>query len=274
MKRSSFQVASALLWVAATAFGQTAPAGPTFEVATIKPSPPFSMENFMSHKGVKIDKAYADIGGASLTNLIAFAYRVKDYQVSAPDWMNGAHFDVLAKLPDGASKDSVPEMLQALLAERFHLRLHTVSKEMSVYALVLRQGAKLPPKPTDYQPDYKPRYGPVDMKELSPTTMERYARGLSGAVDRPIVDQTGLDGEYMLPVFAALSASNAYYAGVVAKQREAAVGHDALVDALAANAANAPGVSTALPRELKLESRKLPMTVLMIDHMDENPTAN
>jgi len=45
------------------------------------------------------------------------AYRIKDYQVSGPDWLAGARFDIVAKLPEGATRDQAPEMLQALLAD-------------------------------------------------------------------------------------------------------------------------------------------------------------
>jgi uncharacterized protein (TIGR03435 family) len=278
MNRALLLAAPVLLWAVAEAFAQPAPAGPAFEVATVKRSPPFDMNLFFSgkaHTGVKIDKAYADFGGSSLASLIAYAYRVKDYQVSGQEWMEAAHFDVLGKLPEGASKDSVPEMMQALLAERFHLKLRAVSKDLSVYALVLREGgSKLLPKPADYKPEYGPKSGPAGLNDLSPTTMENYVGVLSHSAERPVVDQTGLSGEYMLPVLSALQAASARYAGAVARQREARVGHDALADAIQAIADEAPGVSSVLPKELKLESRKIPMTVLMIDHADETPTAN
>jgi len=96
------------------------------------------------HVGMKIDAARVDIGSMSLAELIRIAYRVKAYQVSGPDWMASERFDVLAKLPEGASSAQVPEMLQALLAERFKLTMHRESKEHAVYALVVgRNGPKL-----------------------------------------------------------------------------------------------------------------------------------
>ncbi len=99
-------------------------AGPAFEVASVKPAAPLDRSQMLSgqmHVGMKIDAARVDIGGMSLADLIRVAYRVKPYQVSGPDWMAPERFDVLAKMPEGATREQVPEMLQALLAERFKL---------------------------------------------------------------------------------------------------------------------------------------------------------
>jgi len=280
MKRTFLLAASALLWAAVAGLGQTAAPGPTFEVATIKPSPPFDMSLLPSgkaHVGLRIDKGYADFGDFPLLSLVAYAYRVKPYQISGPDSMNSKSFDVLGKLPEGASKGSVPEMMQALLAERFNLKLHTETREVKVYALVVTNGgSKLRPKPADYQPDYKMKdWGPTGPPrgELVPTTLESYARTLSSALDRPVVDQTGLKGEFMLPVFAALRAANERYAEAHHIGQPATGGQSAPADDATPFAA-ASSITEALVDGLKLESHKLPMTVLVVDHIDENPTAN
>ncbi len=85
-----------------------------------------------------------DIRFMSLYNLVVTAYRIKPHQLSGPDWMRSQRFDIAAKIPDGVSKDQVPEMLQALLAERFKLSIHRDSKDQSVFALVVgRNGSKL-----------------------------------------------------------------------------------------------------------------------------------
>ncbi len=122
-------------------FAQT----PGFEVATIKPSPP--MESIAVqilsgkvHVGMRMDGNRVDIGSMPPSGLIQTAYRVKPYQVSGPGWISGQRFDILANMPEGASQDLVPEMLQALLAERFKLTTHHETREHSVYALVAGKG--------------------------------------------------------------------------------------------------------------------------------------
>jgi uncharacterized protein (TIGR03435 family) len=123
------------------------PAVPSFEVASIKPAPPIEPAKIMAgkmHIGMSIDAARVDIGNLSLADLIRTAYRVKAYQLSGPDWMSSQRYDVLAKMPEGVSKDKVPEMLQALLAERFKLTVHHTTKEEQVFALVVgKNGPKL-----------------------------------------------------------------------------------------------------------------------------------
>ena len=86
--------------------------------------------------GMTIDAARVDICFFSLADLIRTAYRVKPYQVSGPSWIGADRFNIQAKIPDGVSKDVVPEMLQALLAERFQLTFHRENKEIAVDALV------------------------------------------------------------------------------------------------------------------------------------------
>src|SRR5579871_4621693 len=110
------------LWLIPALVAQSPSAAPAFEVASIKPSPPLDPSKLIAgtmHIGVSIDSARVDIGSTSLADLIRIAYRVKPYQVSGPDWMKAQRFDIMAKIPDGVSKDMVPEMLQGLLADRF-----------------------------------------------------------------------------------------------------------------------------------------------------------
>jgi uncharacterized protein (TIGR03435 family) len=145
---------------APVAFPAKPPAGGwAFEVATIRPAKMPSQADMMNgkmHVGMKVDAARVDLGLMSLSDLICQAYKVKPYQISGPDWMGGIggqRFDVLAKMPDGATKDQVPEMLQALLAERFNLAIHHDTKERPVYALIVGKGGpKMKESPADPAP--------------------------------------------------------------------------------------------------------------------------
>lgn len=129
------------------AFGQPAEKL-EFEVASIKPSEPQPMG--MIRVMASTDAGMARFSGLSLQDLIRRAYRVKDFQIVGPDWLNSARFDIVAKLPAGAKEDQVPEMLQALLADRFNMTLHRDTKEHAIYALVVgKDGAKL--KESDVQ---------------------------------------------------------------------------------------------------------------------------
>ena len=131
---------------------QAPAAGPVFDVATIKPSGNLQAQMAAGklHIGMSIDAARVDIGSMSLADLIPVAFAVKPYQVSGPDWMREARFDILAKMPEGATKDQVPLMLQALLEDRFKLVVRRETKDHPIYALV---AGKTGPKLKESAPD-------------------------------------------------------------------------------------------------------------------------
>src|SRR6476659_5055448 len=137
-KRSMTVCGAAVLCEAVALHAQTpaaAPAAaPAFEVAAIKPAPPLDAAKIMAgklHVGMTINAARVDIGNLSLADLIRIAYKIKSYQLTGPDWMPAQRFDMQAKMPEGATKEQVPEMLQTLLADRFKLSIHRDSKEHS-----------------------------------------------------------------------------------------------------------------------------------------------
>jgi len=109
----------------------------------------------MPKLGPRVDGARAEYTFMALRELISLAYKVKPFQITGPAWIASERFDIVAKMPEGASKDDAPLMLQSLLEERFKLTLHRESKEHPVLALVVGKGGpKLKespeaPKPID-----------------------------------------------------------------------------------------------------------------------------
>jgi len=134
-----------LALTAIAAFAQTKPA---FEVASIKPAAPIDMAKMaaaiqngqMPKIGAHVDANRAEYTYLDLKSLISLAYHVKPYQITGPDWMANTRFDIVAKLPDKASKDDAPGMLQTLLEDRFKLTIHRTSAEHPVLALVVGKG--------------------------------------------------------------------------------------------------------------------------------------
>jgi uncharacterized protein (TIGR03435 family) len=107
---------------------QASVANLVFEVASVRPSAPPDMAKTMadlqagkSSTSVRIDGTRATFVYMSLKQLVAYAYKMRSYEISGPEWMTTDRFDIQALLPDGATKDDVPAMLQSLLAERFKL---------------------------------------------------------------------------------------------------------------------------------------------------------
>ena len=133
------------LLLSTAAFAQTPPL--TFEVASIKPAgalDPVAIASGKMRIGMKVDGAICDIASFSLHDLIRTACELKDYQITGPDWlgtpMSAQRFNLQATMPEGATEKQVPQMLQALLADRFKLVFHRESKEHSVYALIVGKG--------------------------------------------------------------------------------------------------------------------------------------
>jgi uncharacterized protein (TIGR03435 family) len=153
-------VSASLMLAAGAAFGQTPAAPLAFEVASIKPAPTITPAMVQSgkpiHAGMKIDAARVDIGYFGVMDLIAKAYEVKPYQITGSDGitslssqMTAQRFDIVAKMPEGTTKEQVPEMLRTLLADRFKLAVHRETKEHAVWALVVGKGG---PKMKEAEP--------------------------------------------------------------------------------------------------------------------------
>ncbi|HYW45484.1 MAG TPA: TIGR03435 family protein [Bryobacteraceae bacterium] len=332
-KCSLSAISAGLLLAAGLVFGQAPAAGPAFEVATIKPAAPLNPAMVASgklHVGVSIDAARVDIGFLSLSDLIRTAYRVKTYQVSGPDWMATERFDILAKMPEGASKDQVPEMLQALLADRFKLTIHRDSKDQPVYALLVgKNGPRLKESPPDTDtpaaagPDGAPSgpaapaggggvtvntgNGPVRVSgsmegkgmvvsggpngqtkmsmgpggtmhlETLKMTMAGFAEVLSRFVDRPVVDMTGLKGNYQVAFDLTMEdlKNVARASGMMVPGMGGAGGEPGKAPADAASdPAGSSIFSNVQQLGLKLESRKQPVELIVVDHLEKTPTEN
>jgi uncharacterized protein (TIGR03435 family) len=182
--RITLTIALGLILAAVAALGQTPNTG--FEVATVKPSPLLDRAKMaaeiqagrMPRFGPHVSLSQAEYNFMLLRDLIALAYNVKAYQITGPPWLATERFDIVAKMPDGASKDDAPKFLQALLAERFKLAVHRDTQERPVLALVVgKDGPKLkespaPPAPIDENAPLKPG----EMKMDSPEGPARITR--------------------------------------------------------------------------------------------------
>ena len=148
---------------------------PAFEVAVIKPA---TIEGLQAaqragqqpHAGVTVDNNRLDMGFQSLSDIIARAYAVIPAQLVGPDSLKTDRYDILAKLPAGANEDQVPQMLQALLAERFGMKIHREKRETAIYALVVSKGGlnskKMKPATTpELAPEPQPGSVPVPTPE-------------------------------------------------------------------------------------------------------------
>ncbi len=236
----------------------------TFEVASIKPSPPITGDfaaGFaqLSSKGIKTDPALAYFTRVSLTALIARAYKLEGFQVTGPGWMSTSDFDIVAKLPRGELTDSIPEMLRNLLIDRFGLKVHLVTKTYQIFSMNVKSGGlKLPPMTPEREADVA--------SGALPQTMEQCARVLSRVLGRPVLNQTRENGTYVLPreLFKALTLRALWQMQGATPELEEAMSAPSEKEIL--KALDAAG--------LLLELRKVPLTELIVDHVDKEPTEN
>src|SRR5580700_7392903 len=114
--------ACALVFSQATVFGQTAESL-TFEVASVKPAAhplPFAGMLLISNGGPGTpDPGQITWNSVTLKQLLTTAYDVKPYQVNAPGWLDTERYDIIAKVPEGATTAQVNVMWRNLLKERF-----------------------------------------------------------------------------------------------------------------------------------------------------------
>jgi uncharacterized protein (TIGR03435 family) len=286
--------AGAVLLLATSAFG-----GPAFEVATIKPSEALNMAKMTSGTfriGANIDGARAEFRFMALADLIQYAYKVKNYQVSGPDWIKSERFDIQAKLPEGATREQVPEMLQSLLADRFQLKLKREQTEHSVFGLVVAKGG-LKVKETTPDPLPAPTGGD-DSKAAPPVqrfsmtrpadgggggiasgmhverkmTMAALADFLSRFVGRPVIDMTETKETYQVAMDLPLGELMRAGGAVVAVSS-----HGAPVDPgmVKTDDSNSASIFTEVQKMgLKLESRKAPVELLAVASAERKPSEN
>jgi uncharacterized protein (TIGR03435 family) len=171
-----------------------ADADPVFEIASIKPSDPNRRRLFSTGSGTEVSAV-----GSTVNDLIVFAYGVHARQISgAPAWVESDKFDIRGK-PEGGGRPNPTQfkkMLQKLLADRFQLAFHRDKKQLAVYALTVgKNGPRLTrSEAASPFPNLVPR-GPGNWAVRN-ATMEEVAGVMQSHLDRPVVDQTGLQGRF------------------------------------------------------------------------------
>jgi uncharacterized protein (TIGR03435 family) len=177
------------------AYSQTAPAPLAFEVVSVKAAPPPTGVGIRVSVGQ--DKGRLTMSNVTLRSVLTQAYKVKEQQLIAPDWMENTRFDIVAKLPEGATKEQVPAMLQTMLADRFKLVTHKESKVLPVYAMILAKGG-----PRLTEADAEGAFGitisPKGRKISGKATLSRVADTLSNLLDRQVIDMTELKAAYQI----------------------------------------------------------------------------
>lgn len=215
---------------------------PAFETATIKPS-----KDEFGHSGWHSRPGTIVLTGQTLKGLICIAYRVKDSQVSGgPKWVDGNRFDIHAKSEGPAGDPELRNMLQTLLTDRFQLAFHRERKIASSYALVLaKSGLKVKPVETANGSHSNGGKGRISAQGV---TMAKLADLVAREVRSPVTDLTATPGAYDFTL-------------------------EWSTEGDAADVESAFFAALQQQLGLKLESRKLPVDLLVIDRA-EMPAEN
>ena len=276
----------------------------SFDVATVRAPAPGS------RLSQRLTPTRIDLVNTPLRSLILAAFRIDVFQLSAPDWLNQPRFDVHATYPAGTTRDQVFEMLQTLLKERFGLVSHVESRPVPAFELVvgksgiaMREVEAVDELTREFPKDPSLTFSNSDMTsetldgpvrnlvipfgvrnvtarslydtwttpqrtfqvEATRITMTEFARILAMNVDRPVIDKTGLTGVYQFKVELDVNQM------AVRMNRSIVTG-----DRLAA-LDEPTGVSTFKAVEglgLRLEERRAPFDILVVDRIERNPTEN
>jgi uncharacterized protein (TIGR03435 family) len=203
----------------------------------------------------------------TLSDCLRYAYDItNDAQIQGPDWIRNkeVRFDIVAKAPPGTLLSQLLLMLQNLLADRFHLVMHHEEKELPYLALTVGKKGPKWRAATDGSDSPNRIFIPGRIVSNRMST-EVLATLLSRFMRQTVLDMTGLQGSYAVNLV--WTPENLHPAAKPAGEITAAE---------SAEAPAGPSIFTAVQEQLglKLESRKSPVDVLVIDQADKVPAEN
>jgi uncharacterized protein (TIGR03435 family) len=245
---------SAVLVVRA-GFAQPAPAAsgsavrPTFEVASVKRT-----EERMINNVFRVDQGKLTCHTMGLHYLTAWAYKMPFYQVIIPDWTLEAAINIEAKAAQPVGEDQVRLMLQALLEERFKLKVHRETREKAVLALVVDKGGPRL-KASQSEGHWRRKLDRATLREtVTGISMREFAEEFLTMSYPGVIDRTGIAGRY-----------------------DVTLDYRSLVDPGDTSIGRAIVLARAdalKPLGLKLQAVKASLDFLVVDHVEKYPTEN
>lgn len=223
---------------------------PAYEVASIKPD-----QSGSGNSRTNGSRGQIVFTNHTLQRLIERAYSAKPFQVIGPAWMKDVRFDIVAKYPANTNRDDHPLMLRTLLEDRFKLAVHHEAKDMPGYALLVDKGGfKLKPVEANGPSGTSRDGGRIVTLTARKSSMPALADDIGRSLGEMVVDRTGLAGVYDFELrFTSEDLnSNAGDAGAI------------------------PSLFTALKEVmgLRLQRRKVPVDIIVVDHVKRVPAGN
>jgi uncharacterized protein (TIGR03435 family) len=235
---------------------------PAFDVASIKAA------NVKTSPAMRVNPRGIEYVG-TLRGLIAAAYSVNPRSLSSHAEVLDQIYNVVAKSDHDLTKDKLSLMMQALLADRFHLAVRHESKVESVYKLIAAAGG---PKLTDSVGGGESgcAIGPNRTTKCSHETMASFSTYLTARMSRVVLDQTGLKGTYDFTLQLDGIPSIDDLRSAMSSGGDPATAKRTLGNAM--NDWTTSSIFTDLPKQLglKLESDKAPVDSLVVERVEKS----
>lgn len=254
-----------LIAALAVACGQSPIVSKRFDVVSVKPSAPDEHNSFMSQR---LPGGSLRLIGLPLRMMIMRAYDVKAFQLAGgPDWVRTDRWDVLAKaegVEDRLTPAQERPMLQALLRDRFQLKVHIETREMPVYALTVDKSVSKLTLNTGAVRQFRTGNGSLTVNNGG---IPELVNWLSQALGRVVIDRTRLNGEYDY----ALS-----WTPEPGQGGPESIGQPpGTLGGVTPSGADGPSIFTALQQQLglRLVSQEGPVEIVVLDSA-EKPSSN
>jgi uncharacterized protein (TIGR03435 family) len=250
----------------------------TFDAASVKQSQTQAGRFAMTGGPGTGDPTRISYMNIPLRRVLLSAYDFRNFQITGPDWLNTLRFDITATVPEGATKEQFQTMLRNLLVTRFQMKVRRETRELSVYALLVGKGGlkikAIAPAGSPQQEEQLATVKPADGRDGFPVVsltsglvvetkngrsrvtarevpLLNLADFLGGPAGRPVIDMSGATGKYSFELYFA-------------------------PDGASDTDSPEPGIFAAVQEQLglRLEARKAPVEILVIDQAEKVPTGN
>ena len=252
------------VFLALSALAQN-PAPPAFEVASVKINQQFRQEDRATWlRSMDTSPGSLTFRNVNLTMIVAWAHHLQWPQIVGPAGMDSQRYDIQAKTGRTVTDDEMRLMLQALLADRFKLASHRETRQMEALAMLVPKGGHKMTEskvegPTQSRQD--PERGAI----VEGAVLSELANDMARETSVPIVDMTGLKGRYDF-TFNPQKYVTAMRSRVMADPQQARNEDELKLILLQDIVAGELG--------LRLEPRRAPVEVLVIDHVEKSPSEN
>ena len=247
--------ASGLLVLGVCGGSAQSAAPPNFEVASVK----VNAGGVGGERGGGRDIITPAPAGVNMTavrlhSIVQWAYHLQTIQVSGPSWIDNDRYDIVAKAPGPVTTEQLRQMTRALLTQRFKLEFHKETKVMPAYVVsVAKSGHKMKPSEGEGEMQVKPGSSRM-IANFTHVTLAQLSEMLSSPLQGVVVDETGLKGSWDFTIDASSFAATQ------------PTGIDDMINMVIQAVNEQLGV--------KIEQKKVPAEVLVVDRAERVPVEN